>query len=81
MNCKEKEIKDDHICNLDKIFKDSLLNPKIVIVIYDASIKNNITTLILHICSNHNILAKTIYHTINFTFTKIELFTIRYGIN
>jgi len=56
-----------HICNLDKIFKDSLLDPKIVIVIFDASIKNNITILISHVCSGQNTLAKTIYHAINIT--------------
>ena len=29
----------------------------------------------------HNILAKTIHYAINATLTKVELFTIRYGIN
>ena len=56
-----------HICNLDKIFKDSLLDPKIVIVIFDASIKNNIAILISHVCFGQNTLAKTIYHAINIT--------------
>jgi len=81
VNCKEKEIKNAYICNPDKIFKDTLSDPKIVIVISDASIKNNIATLISDVCSSHNILAKTIYHAINFTSTEVELFTIRYGIN
>ena len=62
-------------------FKDSLLDLKTVIVISDASIKNNVATSILHICSGHNILAKTIHYAINITSTKTELFTIRYGIN
>ena len=81
MNCKEKEIKNTHICNLKKIFEDSLLDPKTVTIISNASIKNNVATLILHICFSHNILAKSIHHAIIFTSTEAELFAIRCGIN
>lgn len=81
MNRKNKEIKNAHICNLDKLFFNSFSNPKIVIVISDASIKKNVATLILHIHSKSNILSKTIHHAINITSAKTELFTIRYGIN
>ena len=80
-NYKEKEIKDTYICNLDKIFKDSLLDPKTVTVIFDANIKNNIATLISYICFGQNTLAKIIYHAINVTFTEVELFAIRCDIN
>ena len=81
VNCKEKEIKNTYICNLKKIFEDSLLDPKTVTIISNASIKNNIATLILHICFSHNILAKSIYHAIIFTSAETELFAIRCGIN
>ena len=37
--------------------------------------------MILHVCSSHNILAKTIHHAINVTFTKVELFAIRCNID
>jgi len=54
---------------------------KTVIVIFDASIKNNVTTSILHVYSGQNILAKTIYYAVNITSTKVELFAIRCSIN
>ena len=57
------------------------MDPKTIIIISDASIKNNVATSILYICSSRNILAKTIYYAVNITSTKAELFTIRYKIN
>jgi len=48
---------------------------------YNTSIKKNIATLVLHIYSSGNILAKTIYHTVNVTSMNVELFAIRCGIN
>ena len=63
------------------MFEDSLSDFKIVIVILNASIKNNVVISISYGCSSHNIIAKTIHHTINFTMTEAELFTIRYRIN
>jgi len=76
-----KDIKDAHICNHDKIFKNFLSDPKTVIIISDANIKKNIATLVSHVCSGCNILAKTIYHAINVTSIEAELFAIRYSIN
>jgi len=52
-----------------------------VVVISDASIKNNITILILHIHSNSNGIKKTIHHAVNITSTETELFAIRCRIN
>ena len=75
------ENKNAYIHNLDKIFEDSLLDPKTVIIISDASIKKNIATSVLHVHSSSNILAKTIYHTVNVTSMNVELFAIRCGIN
>ena len=57
------------------------INTNTILIIFDISIKNNVITLILHIHSSQNILAETIYYAINITFTKAELFSIRYGIN
>ena len=45
----------------------SFCDIEIVIIISDASIKNNVATSILHVYSGHNILAKAIHHTINVT--------------
>ena len=57
------------------------INSNTILIISDISIKNNVTTLILHIYSSQNILAKTIYYAINITFTEAKLFSIRCGIN
>ena len=55
--------------------------PKTVIIISDISIKNNIATSISYVCSNNNILAKTIHYTVHITSTEAELFIIRCEIN
>ena len=70
-----------HQKKLNKIFNDSISNPNTVIVIFDASIKNNITTSISHIYNGQNIITKTIHHAMNITSTEAELFAIRCGIN
>ena len=81
VNWKNTEVKNAYLCFLDKIFDNSLSNFNTVLVISDASVKNNITTLILHIHQGSNIIAKTIHYAINVTFTEMELFSVRYGIN
>ena len=63
------------------IFKDSLCDTKIVIIISDANIKNNVAMSIAHVHSGENIVAKTIYYAVNVTLTKAELFVIKCGIN
>ena len=80
-NCKQKSFMNAYFQNLNKIFKDSCMEAKTVIVISDTNIKNNVSTSISYVCSSQNILAKTIHHTINVTSTEAELFAIRYGIN
>ena len=52
-----------------------------VIVISDASVKNNVTTSIAYIYFFNNPLKKMLHHAINITSTKAELFAIRYEIN
>ena len=81
VNCKNNKVKNAHLCNLNKIFEDFLSNSNTILVISDASIKNNIVTSILHIHSSWNVLTKTIHHVINITSTEAELFSIRCGIN
>ena len=81
INCKDKDIFNDQICSLDKLIDNFSSNPEYILVIADASIKNNVNTSILHICFSCNILAKTIHHITDITSTKAKLFSIRYGIN
>ena len=81
VNHKDKERKEAYLHKLNKICEDILSDSNTIIVISDTSIKNNVTISILHVCSGHNTIAKTIHHTVNITLTEAELFTIRYGIN
>ena len=74
VNCKEKKSRTLTSVILTRFSKT-------VIVIFDTSIKNNIVTLIPHVCSGCNILAKTIHHTIKITSTEAELFATRYDID
>ena len=51
------------------------------IIVTNASIKNNITTSILHMYLANHPLTKTVHHMAFITSTEAELFAIRYGIN
>ena len=56
-------------------------SPSITIIASDASIKNNVTTSILHIHICNKPLTKTIHHAVHVTSTEVELFAIRCSIN
>ena len=75
--------KDDksHAHQLDNMVLESSSFPSTIIIVSDASIKNNVATSILHMHINNKILIKTIHHTVYVTSTKAELFAIRCGIN
>ena len=70
-----------HLCKLDEVVFNALADPKTAVIVLDTSIKNNITTSISYIHTYNSPVIKTIYHTINVTSTKAELFVIRYGLN
>jgi len=53
----------------------------LVIVIVDASIKDNIAISVSHVYAYGRKLFKKIHHAVNVTLTETELFTIRYAIN
>jgi len=77
VNCRDKVIIKKHLQNLNKIVKDSSLDPETVIIIFNTSLKNNITTSISHIDSGQNILAKIIHSAVNITSTETKLFAIK----
>jgi len=52
-----------------------------ILITLDTNIKNNITISILYIYRRQEIIAKLVYYTMNITFIKVKLFTIRCGIN
>ena len=58
-----------------------MTDPKSVVVVSDASIKNNVAMSIAHIHLHSNPITKTIHHAVNVTSTEVELFSIRCGIN
>jgi len=64
-----------------KTRKARQLIPKSVIIVPDASIRNDIVMSIAHIYSYSNIVKKTLYYTANITSTKTELFAIKCRIN
>jgi len=66
--------------NLMNIFYMSN-DSKSVVMVSDASIKNNIAMFISHIHSPSNPIKKTICYAVNITSTEAELFAIRCGIN
>ena len=57
------------------------MSPHTAIVVSDASVKNDIATLVSHIHIRDNSLIKTVHHVAYVTSTKAELFTIRYGLS
>ena len=69
-------------CNLlDDIVLNASSVSLIVVILLDASIKNNTAMSITHIYLFNSPLKKTLYHAINVMLMKVELFTIRCGIN
>jgi len=52
-----------------------------VLIVTDASVKNNVATSIMHIHVHNKPMVKTLHHAINTTSTKTEFFALRYGIN
>jgi len=66
-----------HSQQLDNMTILFSMSPHMAIVVSDASIKNDIATLVSHICIRDNPLIKTVHHVAYVTSTKAELFTIR----
>jgi len=60
---------------------NALFDLSIVVIVSNASIKNNIAMSIAYVHSFNSPLKKTLYHAINITTTEAELFAIRCGIN
>ena len=81
VNQKDTDTLRTHCNRLNNIYKDSLNNQNTILIIANTSIKNNITTLVSHVCKAHNIINKSVYHAMNVNFTEVELFTIKYKID
>ena len=72
----------DNIC-AQELNNLVLLNSTLssALVVTDASIKDNITTLIAHVHQANSPLIKTVHHTVFVTSSEAELFAMRCGIN
>ena len=81
VNQKDANTKITHCNRFDSIYEDSLIDQNTVSIISDASVKNNVITLVLHIHRGQDIIAKTVYHLMNIISTETKLFSIRCGIN
>jgi len=63
-NSVDWKIDEAKCAHLQKVFEET------VVIISDASIKNQVATSIAHIHCGHNIVAKTIHHAVNITLTE-----------
>ena len=81
VNKKEKNQNNIRGQELDDLTLCCSSKPNTALVITDASIKNDITTSILHIHVANQLLIKTVHHASFVTSTEAELFAIRCGIN
>ena len=69
-----------HLRYLDNTTIQASSDPQSVVVVSDASIKNQVATSISHIHSHNNPVIKTIHHVVKVTSIEAELFAIRCGI-
>jgi len=80
-NKKEKDKDKTCVQELDDLVLCISSSPNTALIVMDASIKNNIATLILHIHQANHPLIKTVHHAVFITSLEVELFAIRCGIN
>jgi len=80
-NCKDKCSKSTHLHNLNDIVLNVSLYLNLVVVISDASIRNNVAISITYIYLHSNPVKKTLYHAIGMISSEPELFAIRCSIN
>ena len=81
MNRKSDNNVKNHLTKLNNLVLQALSDPQSVIIVTDASIKSQATTLIFYIHCHDRPIIKTLHYAVNVMTTKAELFTIRCGIN
>ena len=70
-----------HLLKLNNLTLQASSDPRLVVVVIDASIKNQVATLISHVHSHDRLVIKIVHHTVNITTTEAKLFAIRCRIN
>ena len=81
LNRKSNNNVKSYLLKLNHLTLQALSDSWSVVIITDASIKNQVATLISHIYSHDRLAIKTVYYAINVMTTKGRLFVIRYRIN
>ena len=80
-NLVDKKEKDNiHTQELNNLVLSNSI-PSSALVVTDTSIKDNITTSIVHVHQANSPLIKTVHHAVFITSSEAELFTMRCGIN
>jgi len=80
-NRKSKKSLKTHLYNLNNITLQTSIDLQSVVIVSDASIRNQIATSIAHVHIYDNPVIKIIHYVVNVISTEVELFTIRCGIN
>ena len=70
-----------YIHKLDEHILYTLIDSKIVVVVSNMSIKNQVTMSIVYIHLFNKLILKTLHHAVNVSTIKAKLFTIRCDIN
>jgi len=78
---KDAKARTAYLNKLKNVYRNSKDNPNTLFIITDASVKNNIAILVMHIWREQVIITKAIYYVMYVTSIEAKLFAIRYGIN
>lgn len=81
VNHRSVEVKIAYKNKLKNIYIDSFNSHDTMLIITDASVKNNIATTVSYIWREHRIIMKTVHHVINIIFIEAKIFATRYGIS
>ena len=81
VNWKDPGILTSHYNRLNDIYENSLINQDTMLVIVDASIKNNVAISISHMYRGQKIITKSVHYAMNITSMEVELFVIWCRIN
>ena len=81
LNRKSNNNVKSHLLKLNDLTLQVSSDPWSVVVVIDASIKNQVTTLISYVYNHDRPVIKIVHHTVNIITTKAKLFMIRCKIN
>ena len=71
----------NHSQQLNNLAIESSNTPSNMLMVTDASIKNNVASSIVHIHIHNRLVIKTLHHAVNITSTEAKFFAIRCSIN